>query len=221
VGWVAPPPEPAATGQPGWVIASVGARFGAYLLDSIIVGAIYAAIILTFVFATRTDLSGDAASTATYLAFMGLFFLYFVGFWTSGSKATPGMRLFKLQIANAADGKRLAIGQAVVRFVALEGPGLLIVIPVLASLGTLSAIIWAIVLLITTMNGAMHQGLHDRWAKSVVVRPDSATSSSGAWFATCLIIILIGGFLILVPIIALIFLGGQLSEILSAVGSSI
>jgi hypothetical protein len=67
----------------------------------------------------------------------------------------------------------------------------------------------------------MHQGLHDRWAKSVMVRPESATSTGGAWFATCLIFILVIGLLILVPIVALILLGGQVSAILSAVGASI
>ena len=52
-------------------------------------------------------------SWAYLVVVLGFYFVYFVGFWTSKGKATPGMRLFKLQVANAADGKRLEIGPAV------------------------------------------------------------------------------------------------------------
>ena len=231
VGWVAPPPEPLATGKPGWVIAGVGARIGAYWLDSIVLALAYVIVLFVLVGVTGADMSegsptGFAFSgpmtIAVYVVATGLYFLYFVGFWTSGAKATPGMRLFKLQIANAADGKRLDIGPAVIRWVALGGlVSLLFVIPEVGAVASLLGTVWVIALLITTANDGMHQGLHDRWAKSVIVRPESATTSSGAWFATCLIVILIVGIIFLIPIIALLLLGGQLSEILSSVGESI
>lgn len=223
VGWVAPPPVPVATGNPGWVIASTGARFGAYLLDLILSGVIIGAVLALAVSLAPDLASGGAAVTMAYsIGVTGFFFLYFVGFWTSGSKATPGMRVFKLQVASAADGKRLAIGPAVIRWLALGYVFALVgVIPALAGIAGLVEFVWVIVLLVTTSNDPMHQGLHDRWAKSVVVRPETATSSGGAWVATCLVGILIIGLIITVPIVALLLMGDQLSTILSAVGASI
>jgi uncharacterized RDD family membrane protein YckC len=231
VGWVAPPPEPIATGKPGWVIAGVGARLGAYWLDSIVLALAYVIVLFVLVAVTGADLSAGSPTGfafsgpmtfAVYVVATGLYFLYFVGFWTSSAKATPGMRLFKLQIANAADGKRLDIGPAVIRWVALGGlVSLLFVIPEVGTVASLVGTVWVIALLISTANDGMHQGFHDRWAKSVIVRPESATTSSGAWFATCLIVIVIVGFFFLIPIIALILLGDQVSTILSSVGESV
>ena len=75
--------------------------------------------------------------------------------------------------------------------------------------------------LITTATGAMHQGLHDRWAHSVVVRPAAAGAGGSGLVAACLIILAIVALFFLFSIIGLIFLGSQLSNILSAVGTSI
>ena len=223
VGWVAPPPEPVAAGKPGWVIAGVGPRLGAWILDGLfgfillIIGAILFGIVLAIVSPNDTRLP----EWVYLVVVIGFYFVYFVGFWTSKGKATPGMRLFKLQVANAADGKRLEIGPAVTRWLALGYAfSLLGLIPVLSGLASLLTIIWSIVLLITTSQDTMHQGLHDRWAKSVVVRPEGAGAGGGAVIG-CLIAVLIVGLLFLLPIIALIFLGGQVSTILSAVGDSI
>lgn len=220
VGWVAPPPEPVATGQPGWEVASTWVRFAAYLIDGFI-----CALLLGFgvgiALAISPGLSdgGTAVGLAYGVASAGLYFVYFVGFWTSGAQATPGMRLLKLRVANAADGKRLAIGPATIRWLALGYIFTLVsVIPTLSGLGFL-ALIWWIVLLVTTATDKMHQGAHDKWAKSVIVRPQGA--GAGAFVAACLIIVLIIGFFFMASIVGLILLGSQLSNILSAVGESI
>ena len=69
--------------------------------------------------------SGDTTS-ANYAVTGGAFlvpyvvvgFAYFVFFWTGGRRATPGQQLFKLQVGNAFDGMALTLdagGQALVR----------------------------------------------------------------------------------------------------------
>lgn len=213
VGWVAPPPEPVAAGKPGWVIAGVGPRLGAWILDGIFgfilifVGAILFGIALAIVSPNDPTLP----DSVYLLAVLGFYFVYFVGFWTSKGKATPGMRLFKLQVANAADGKRLEIGPAVTRWLALGYVfSIFGLIPALSAPASLVTLIWSIVLLITTGQDTMHQGLHDRWAKSVVVRPEGATAGAGAAVA-CLIIALIVVVFALVSIVALIYVGSQVS----------
>ena len=223
VGWVAPPPVPVATGVPGWVIASTGSRFGAYLLDVILAGVVIGiALALAVSLAPGLADGGPMVSMAYSIGVTGFYFLYFVGFWTSQGKATPGMRLFKLQVANAADGKRLAIGPAVVRWLGLGY--IFSVVGLFAPLGGVTglvALFWYIALLVTTANDRMHQGLHDRWAKSVIVRPEGARSGAGGWLAACLIIVLLLVLIPIVSIVALILLGDQVSTILSRVGESV
>jgi hypothetical protein len=73
------------------------------------------------------------------------------------------------------------------------------------------------VLLITTSTNALHQGLHDRWARSVVVQP--APGGSGLAFATCLVLVVLVG--LLMPIALLTIAGDQVRVILSQIGRSI
>ena len=223
VGWVAPPPAPLATGQPGWVIAGVGSRLAAWILDGII--GFFLIFLLAIAFGIVVAIvSTDATSLPDWVilvAVIAFYYVYFVGFWTGGGKATPGMRLFKLQVANAADGKRLSIEAASIRWLALGyAIALISLIPILSAASSLATVIWSIVLLITTSQHAMHQGLHDRWAKSVVVRPEAAGAGGGAG-AACLVILLVIGVFGLISLVGLFLLGSQLSEILSAVGESI
>ena len=221
VGWVAPPPEPVATGQPGWVIASTGSRFVAYVIDGIISGLLLGiGVSVALAIAPSLSRGGTAVELAYGAATAGLYFVYFVGFWTGGAQATPGMRMLKLRVANASDGKRLAIGPATIRWLALGY--IFSVAAIVPSLAVLSLLgfIWLIVLLISTATDKLHQGVHDKWAKSVVVRPQDAGAGGGLVVA-CLIILLLIGVFVLVSIIGLIFLGSQMSNILSAVGSSI
>ncbi len=63
----------------------------------------------------------------------------------------------------------------------------------------------------------LHQGLHDRWARSVVVQP--APGGSGLAFATCLILVVF--VFIVLPIITLFMVSDQVAQILSQIGNSI
>jgi len=208
VGWSAPPPEPVATGQAGWVIASTGIRVAAYLVDGILSGFIIGAIAVALLSISPGLIDGG---TTVYLAYTvgvtGFYFLYFVGFWTSAGKATPGMRVFRLQVANAADGKRLEIGAAIVRWLAIGYAFSIIgLVPVLSGLAGLAAFVWYIVLLATTAGDPMHQGFHDRWAKSVVVRPAVAGSGAGRGLMTCLIVAVVLGALLAILLTGIVVL---------------
>jgi hypothetical protein len=82
----------------------------------------------------------------------------------------------------------------------------------------LAQLVWAIVLLISTTTSPTKQGLHDRFANSAVVRPAGAGTGLAT---TCLVVVIVLLLIGLASIVALIFLGGQVSAILSAAGESI
>jgi hypothetical protein len=87
------------------------------------------------------------------------------------------------------------------------------VVPVV---GGLIALVWWIILLVTTATDRLHQGMHDRWAGSVVVQP--APGGSGAAVVGCLVLIALALF---VPFIAFLLVSDDLRDILSRVGTSI
>jgi uncharacterized RDD family membrane protein YckC len=154
----------------------------------------------------------SAASLIMAVIYFGVEFLYFVGLWTSGGRATLGMRLMKLQIGNAFDGRTLTMSQAVRRWLALS------LLPGAASaLGGLASL-WALVLLISTAISPTRQGLHDRFANSAIVQPIGASTPA---LACLLLLVLLLVVVPLIAIVALILLGGQVSTILSTVGTSV
>jgi uncharacterized RDD family membrane protein YckC len=200
-------------GAPGLVFGSVLHRFMAYMLDGIIVGI--AAGILAGIAGTLAG--GSLANVITMVIFLGAEFLYFVGFWTSDSRATPGMRVMKLQIGQAFDGRTLTIGQAVIRWAALGLPfQALGYIPELAGISLLAGL-WSLVLLVSTATSPTRQGVHDRLASSAIVQPAGASTPAVA----CLILLLIFVLLPILAIIALVAVGTQVSEILMEVGTSV
>lgn len=208
--------------------ADTVSRFVAYFIDSIIVSIvawIIAAVLgLGRTTVTQAGTTTNAMYTVSGAAFLVPFvlvsFVYFVFFWTGGRRATPGQQLFKLQVGNAFDGKALSADQAVRRWLAFGTfLGLFVVLPTVYPLASLIELVWAIALLVTTVRSPTKQGLHDRFANTAVVRPAGESSSSLA--TTCLVIALIVIGFFFVAIIALIFLGSQVSDILSRAGSSI
>ncbi|HET8785387.1 MAG TPA: hypothetical protein VFM38_07115, partial [Candidatus Limnocylindrales bacterium] len=108
--------------------------------------------------------------------------------------------------------------QAVRRWLGLGEP--LVLFGAIPGLGGLSGLwfIWAIVLLVTTATSPTKQGLHDRIANSAVVRPANAGNT---WVIACVGIAFILAAIALLSIVALIFLGAQVSSVLSSVGESV
>ena len=76
--------------------------------------------------------------------------------------------------------------------------------------------VWEVILLVTTASHPQKMGLHDRFANTAMVRP--ANAGSGGVVLGCILIAIA---LVVLSIVALIFLGGQVSSILSAVGDSV
>jgi uncharacterized RDD family membrane protein YckC len=216
-GWEVPAAAAAAPQQDGYVIAGVGARFVAWLIDITLAGLVPAALSLLLVDWSRIitdaleqaqrDPSGGFNASAAYtiplslnlvlvtLIGLGIQYLYFVGFWTSRWRATPGMIGLKMRLVDAGTGDGLTVVQATKRWIALGWPlSLLTLVPALqASQGLIQFAVW-VFLFFTTVTNDRRQGLHDKWANSLVIR--SVTSGNGATFAGCLVwgvlIILLG-----------------------------
>jgi len=210
-------PEPVPEVAPGLVYAGTLARIVAYLIDGIIVGVIVGLIVGVLVVILASDLA--AVTIASTILAAAIELVYFVGLWTSSSRATLGMRALKLQVGNAADGRTLTPGQAVRRWVALGFPlALLGVVPALAGVANTVYFIWLVILTISVASSPMKRGIHDRFAGSAIVRPAGA---SNAVAVACLILVVIFAIIPFVAIIALIVLGGQVATLLSDLGTSI
>jgi hypothetical protein len=211
-------------GAPGLVYADTVSRFIAWVIDGfvllLIVGLV-AAIVAAIIGGGDTRLADrTTANLVSNLAFVVVSLAYSVFFWTGGRRATLGQMLFKIQVGNAFDGQPLSMTQAVTRWVGLGWFfSAFAIIPAIAGLTTLVGFVWYLALLVTTVRSPVKQGFHDRWANSALVRPRN--SSSSGWATACLIIIVVLGLLFVVSIVGLIFLGSQVSDILSKAGSSV
>jgi uncharacterized RDD family membrane protein YckC len=210
-------------GAPGLRFADTTSRFVAYLIDLFIlgiIGSIVAGLLSPGVrSATTSGGTASATNAAFYIVLTILSFGYFVLFWTGGRRATPGQRVFKLQVGNAFDGAGLTTTQAVSRWLVLGNILLLFaIVPGLAGLASLAQLVWEIALLVTTVRSPTKQGLHDKFANSAMVRPVNASNS---WARACLVIVVVLALLFIVSIVALIFLGGEISRILEDAGNSV
>lgn len=242
--WGAPTPEPPPTGTggppvawvtatkpsrdvpaaPGLVFADTASRLVAYIVDGILL-----LIIAGIVVGVGAALAGGdgetmpnrtATNIVSSIVLVVASLLYSVVFWTGGRRATPGQMLFGIQVGNAFDGQTLTPIQAVKRWMGLGWFfASLSAVPSVANLTGVVGLVWYLVLLITTVRSPVKQGFHDRFANSAVVRP-RASSSNGPVTA-CLIGALVLGALAIVSILALIFLGSQVSNILDQTGRSI
>ena len=232
VGWAAPVPVVQEV-APGLVFSSTGARWVAWFVDVVILGIFLATISAIL---DAVGLTSPGPSTASFgepgywdaylradpigaVLTVAVSALYFVGSWTGGRRATLGQRLLSIQVGNAFDGRSLTMEQAVRRWLGLgEVVSLLGVVPGLAGAGSLLLFVWWIVLFVTTATSPTKQGLHDKLANTAVVRP---TSAGNGWIMGCFVILLILALLAMFSIVSLIFLGGQVSTILSTVGESV
>ena len=151
------------------------------------------------------------------LVFLGVDALYFILLWRSGWQATIGMRLLRLRVFCAVDAETLTLNASVIRWIAVSGViSIVALMPgVGGSLGLIS-LVWILALLLTTATNPLRQGLHDRWAGSVVVQP--APGGFGAAVVGCLVLVFLA---FLLPVIALALSGDALREILSQIGDSI
>jgi uncharacterized RDD family membrane protein YckC len=218
VAWAPPAAAAAApaTVVEGMVIAGVFSRVVAYTIDL----ALLLALNISVGALLGTYEPGASMTTTALLAGLALVAVdavYFIGLWRSGWQATVGMRLLQLRVVRAVDAATLPLNPAAVRWLAVSGVlSIVSVLPTAASWLGLFGLVWIVVLLVTTATDRLHQGLHDRWAGSVVVQP--APGGSGAAVVGCLVMIFL---LFLIPFVVVLLNGDAFRELVTNYGNSI
>jgi len=175
----APVPGPA-----GLYYADVPNRIFAYIIDAILV-AIVNVIIVAIVGGAmggvvNTNILSNSFGSVNYGALIVVSLIglvinagYFVYTWTA-MRGTVGMKVLGMQVGNETDGATLTLNQAVIRWALLGGvfslAQLLNPFPLLGLLLGLAALLWVIALLVTTAQSPTKQGLHDRYAHTMVVK---------------------------------------------------
>ena len=232
--WAPPPSDSsyAVAGAAGLRYADVLPRFVAWLIDVLLLGIIGSVIsvftssmsggsldLATLVTNSTNPLQGDAYGRFVLISFVAALLTtvidlgYFVLLWTSGGRATVGMRLLKLQVGNAVDGRTLTGALAFRRWLAMGSwVGMFAVLPLVGALASLALLAWQLVLLISTASSPTRQGLHDRAAGSAIVQP--ASGSGNALVIGCVVIVGIIAVTVVVSIVALVLLGGEGGQLL-------
>jgi uncharacterized RDD family membrane protein YckC len=128
VHWQAPPE--AEGPAPGVEFAGYGARLVAYILDGLILSALF--LVAFFVLGAAAVATGDFTDpqapqvdplAASLFGLMVLVFIvvsiaYFPFFWARGGQ-TPGMRPFGIRVVRDRDGGRVSAGSAILRLIGL------------------------------------------------------------------------------------------------------
>jgi uncharacterized RDD family membrane protein YckC len=172
-----------APGPAGRSLADAPNRAVALALDTIVIGLIGIAVAATLgralggVVTDRTlATSGGDLSAGPFIlvavAVLALSLAYFAVCWTRW-QATPGMRLLGLAILDDSGAYPLPVRHAVIRWLLVGIPATIVTLPVWAP--SLPAVLLAILgaialigLLVTIGQDAVRQGLHDRYAHSIV-----------------------------------------------------
>lgn len=183
------------SGPAGSVPAGVVTRCTACLVDVVVVtiAVVLGATLLLTVFGPSVRFDASAASAAEAASVNGALVVlnallgtvisvaYFALSWTR-TGATPGQRLLRMEV-HGGDGARLSRPRAVSRWFLLFPPfgaaaALASAVPALASLIWLAAPLWYALLLWTTVRSPTNQGLHDRWAGSLVAKAPSPVDAT-------------------------------------------
>ncbi|HET9083737.1 MAG TPA: RDD family protein [Candidatus Limnocylindrales bacterium] len=186
---VEPAPESARSERPvlpeGLVFADAYSRFAAYLLDGVVLAALTSippALLGLYDYSSTTyppPPTPRATFIGTTVFSIAIQAAYFLWFWTAGRRATPGQRVFNIQIGNAFDGRALTMTQAIIRWLAMGWwLELLVLLPFLTvAIGAYAATaIWFVVIALSIVLSPTKQGIHDRLARSALVRPAGPTN---------------------------------------------
>ena len=176
---------------PGLVFADVYTRFAAYFLDTVVLSAaisIPPAVLglYDYAYAYPPEPMPRAVFVGTTIFAMAIQAAYFLWFWSGGRRATPGQRAFNVQVGNAFDGQPLSMSQAIARWLGLGyWVSLLTLLPFfgLAVAAYVIAGVWLLIVGISVVLSPTKQGIHDRLARSALVRPAGPTSR---WAIGCL-----------------------------------
>ncbi len=172
-------------GPAGFVYGDIPNRSIAYIIDIVvlfIIGLIIGAITLAIFGSNIQVVNGTATiqeqSMMSVLAYQVIWYLVVAGyFWYTWThmRGTVGMKLLGMQIGHETDGHTIGSDQAFTRIVVMFGPGFVagVISAFALSLGfiaNLVAFVWFLVLLITTAQSPTKQGIHDRYAHTMVVK---------------------------------------------------
>ena len=223
----------AVPGAPGLVYAGAGPRLVAYIVDAVLIGIVGAIVAIPFAANTVADLSAagafdptnptpftplmtPVAGVGTILALL-LQAAYFTLLWSSSGRATIGMRLLTLQVGDATTGNRIPVATAFRRWLAFGAwLNLFGIRPGARRLRVARGV---------RVGGdpprhdlvpPAEDGPSRPVRDMAMVRPVNA--GSGGVVIGC---VLIAVAVVVLSFVALIFLGSQVSSILSAVGDSV
>ena len=182
----------AAVLPPGLVFADTPSRAAAYLLDGLVlsvVASIPPAVLGLYDYTSATAVYPEPMQRETFVGVTVFAFAvqaaYFLWFWTGGRRATPGQRVFGIQVGNAFDGRQLTMTQAIERWLAMgwwvSALALLPFLGVAVASYVISAV-WLVILVISMIVSPTKQGIHDRFARSALVRPAGQTNR---WAVGC------------------------------------
>lgn len=183
-------------GPAGLTFADVPNRIIAFILDVIVLSVIGLLLALVIGGAFGGLVSGaqtaggsldDAGGQLNIGAFLvvgiaelAISFAYFAWSWVV-LRATPGMMMLGLQVGDQGDGRSISWDQALMRWLVLGIAATLTTFAVFVPsiVGLLVAVValaWLLVLLTTTAQSPTKQGLHDRIARTVLVKAGRRTA---------------------------------------------
>ena len=158
----------------GLVLAGIGTRIAAFLVDVFVLSAL--AIVITLVSASVVGDVGIADLVASILVAV-VAVAYFAAAWVTPWGATPGQRLAAMRVVDASTLGRIGAGRAIVRSLALGSAFTLLSFATpLSRYVDVLVVIWSCVLLGSVLFDARRRGVHDRWTRTLVVRPARAGS---------------------------------------------
>ncbi len=166
-------------GPAGYYYADVPNRIIAFIIDYIIFFLVFFIVgaVTLGMFGTNLGFVQLQSTTSVLVQNVLSYLLvgaYFVYTWTA-MRGTLGMKLLGMQIGQQGDGQTITFNQGIIRYAVMFGPGFVagLLSAFVLSLGliaSLIAFIWFIALLVTTAQSPTKQGLHDKYAQTMVVK---------------------------------------------------
>ncbi len=167
-------------GPAGFYYADVPNRIIAFIIDYIIFLVVFfiVGVVTLSILGTNVGFGLQLQSTASVLVqnilanlLVGAYFIYT---WVA-MRGTAGMKVLGMQIGHQSDGRTLTYQQAALRFALIFGPGFIAgllsaFVLALGLIASLVSLVWFIILLVTTAQSPTKQGLHDRYAETMVVK---------------------------------------------------
>jgi RDD family len=180
--------HPAAMRPGGEPFASISRRSLAWIVDvALVTVLIFVGVaVLDVVLGPTVRMHREAAALEDVLAAdtgrvvlnallaTGLSAAYFVAPWVLLG-ASPAQLAFRMRVRGRPDGEALPLGRALTRWILLFPPfatvsALTAGLPLVGAFVWGAAVVWYVVLLLTTVRSDANQGLHDRIAGSVVCK---------------------------------------------------